>query len=87
MEYEWDEAKRLYNLEKHGVDFWSIYSFNWDTALIEFSPRGLELRWVAVGFIGDRLYSAVYTNRGERRRIISLYKANRRDRRKYERER
>ena len=87
MVYEWDEAKRLSNLEKHGVDFWSIYSFEWDTALVEHSPRGGELRWVATGFIGGRLHLVAYTQRGERRRIISLHKANGRDRRKYERER
>lgn len=87
MDYEWDEAKRLSNLEKHGVDFWSIYLFDWNNAVVEPSPRGGELRWVAIGFIGDRLHSVAFTQREERRRIISLHKANARDRSKYERER
>lgn len=87
MEYEWDEAKRLSNLEKHRVDFSSIYSFDWSTATYEPSPRFGEFRWVATGYIGERLYRVVYTDRGEQRRIISLRKANQRDNRKYERER
>ena len=85
MDYEWDEAKRLYNLEKHGADFWSIYSFDWNNAVAEASPRFGEMRWMAIGFIGDRLHCVIYTDREERRRIISLHKANARDRRKYER--
>ena len=85
MEYEWDEAKNFANLEKHGVDFWSIYSFDWNNAVVESSPRFEEMRWMATGLIGDRLYCVIYTDREERRRIISLRKANPRDRRKYER--
>ncbi len=32
MEFEWDEAKRERNLAKHGVDFASFSSFDWDEA-------------------------------------------------------
>lgn len=87
MEYEWDDAKSLANLEKHGVDFWSIYSFDWNNAVVESSSRFGEMRWMAIGFIGNRLHCVIYTDRDERRRIISLRKANARDRRRYERER
>ena len=85
MDYEWDEAKRLENLAKHGADFWSIYSFDWNNAVVESSPRFGEMRWKAIGFFGDRLHCVIYTDREQRRRIINLHKANRRDRRKYER--
>jgi uncharacterized DUF497 family protein len=30
--YIWDEAKRLSNLAKHGVDFRSVEGFDWDFA-------------------------------------------------------
>lgn len=87
MAYEWDEAKRQENLEKHQIDFLSIYSFDWDSAVQYPSPRSGEMRWMAIGFIDNRLHCVVYTDREERRRIISLRKANARDRRRYERER
>jgi uncharacterized DUF497 family protein len=31
--YEWDEAKRLANQRKHGVDFSSVEAFDWDQAV------------------------------------------------------
>ena len=87
MEYEWDEAKRLENLAKHQIDFSSIHSFEWGSAVRYPSPRSGEMRWMAIGFIGGRLHCVIYTDREERRRIISLRKANARDKRRYERER
>ena len=83
MEYVWDEAKSLSNLEKHEIDFWSVYSFDWHTATYDPSPRFGEFRWVATGYIGERLYRVVFTDRGEQRRIISLRKANPREVAKY----
>ena len=32
MELEWDEAKRLSNLEKHGLDFADASKLDWDNA-------------------------------------------------------
>ncbi len=34
VRYEWDEAKRVENLEKHGIDFMAVRHFDWDTAAI-----------------------------------------------------
>ncbi len=51
MEFEWDEAKRLTNLKKHGVDFADIEEFGWDVALLESdesSDYG-EDRFIALG--------------------------------------
>lgn len=86
VEYEWDEAKRLENQFKHQIDFSIIHAFQWNTSVRYPSPRFGEMRWLAIGFIDDRLYCVIYTDREERRRIISLRKANARDRRRYERE-
>ncbi|MDE2938763.1 MAG: BrnT family toxin [Chloroflexota bacterium] len=85
MEYEWDEGKRLSNQVKHGVDFSEVAGFEWDTAVIQSSPRGGELRHAALGFIGERLHYLVFTIRGNNRRIVSLRKANQRELRRYER--
>ena len=87
VEYEWDEAKRLSNQAKHDADFSEIAAFEWETAVINPSPRYGELRYIATGFIGNRLYQLVYTMRGRSCRIVSLRKANPRESRRYERER
>ena len=83
IHYEWDETKRNSNLDKHRIDFTAIYSFEWDTALIELSHRAGEYRYTAIGYIGDRLHYVVYTKREDNRRIISFRKANRREERRY----
>ena len=76
MMYEWDEAKRAANRRKHGIDFEVVNSFVWETAEIKPSPRGSEMRYAATGYIGTRLHRVIYTERGERLRIISLRKAH-----------
>ena len=70
-------------MEKHNVDFASMDFFEWATALIERSDRFQEVRYVATGYIGQRLHRVVYTLRGESIRIISLRKANLREMRRY----
>lgn len=45
-----------------------------------------EERWVALGLIGSRLHVLTYTVRDENMRLISLRKANRREREYYEEE-
>ena len=57
MQYEWDEKKRLANFVRHEIDFADAVNFEWDTAIEARDDRfdyGEE-RWVAVGFISDRL--------------------------------
>ncbi len=86
MQYEWDEAKRAANFARHGVDFAAAEDFEWDTALATRDTRldyGEE-RWVALGYIGKRLHVLVYTLRAETIRIISLRKANKREKNYYE---
>ena len=82
-EYEWNEAKRRENWEKHGLDFASIELFRWDTAMVERSDRDGEVRYIGVGYMWDRLHYVVFTDRGEATRIISLRRANAAERRGY----
>jgi uncharacterized protein len=86
MRYEWDEGKRAANLARHGVDFMAAEDFEWDTVVETIDDRfdyGEE-RWLALGMIGERLHVLVYTYRAAAIRIISLRKANRREREFYE---
>ena len=76
MPYEWDEAKRRTNLEKHGIDFEQVEAFQWETALLEPSTREGEPRILVLGYIGNRLHALVYVERGPNTRVISLRKAH-----------
>ncbi|MBS1044575.1 BrnT family toxin [Gluconobacter cerinus] len=79
MRYDWDETKRLSNIEKHGVDFVSAEDFEWDEAFIRASQSSNEPRLVALGPIGERLHVLVYSIETRTVRIISLRKANKRE--------
>jgi len=83
--YEWDEAKRIENLVRHGVDFRAATGFDWESAVI-FDDRRRnygEARFLAYGALAGRLHVLVHTLRSERTRVISLRKANRRERAAY----
>lgn len=43
-----------------------------------------EARFIALGYIVDRLYSMVFTVRGDMLRVISLRKANKREVKRYD---
>ena len=77
--YEWDEDKRHVNLAKHGVDFGRMEAFEWDTALVVPEKDHDEPRWIAKGFIGPVLHVAVFAERGDSARIISLRRATKRE--------
>ena len=85
MDYEWDETKSAANVRKHGVGFAVIEDFDWQTAFILPDERFDydEDRWLAIGMIGSRLYAVTYTIRGDRIRVISLRKAEAKERRLY----
>lgn len=86
--FEWDEAKRRRNLAKHGVDFESVWDMDWVNAIrLDDTRKDYgEMRYVALGLIEGQLYFCAYTERGENKRIISLRKANRKERMLYEEE-
>ena len=68
MLYEWDESKRIDTLVTRGVDFADIIHFDWNNATYNLSDRNNEVRWTSLGMIGNRLYHAVWTERGENKR-------------------
>ncbi len=86
MIYEWDDLKRQANIAKHGVDFSLAEDFDWNHATDTEDDRREygETRQVALGFIGTRLHVLTYTKREGICRVISLRKANARERNSYE---
>jgi len=85
--WDWDEAKRLANRAKHGVDFAQIAGFDWAAAVTREDTRGDygERRFLSTGLIGGRLYVCIWTVRAEGVRLISLRKANARERAQHDR--
>lgn len=73
MVFEFDEAKSRGNKAKHGVDFVEAQELWLDDLLIELEARSEdEPRFVVIGMIGGRHYSAVITYRDDRIRLISV---------------
>jgi uncharacterized DUF497 family protein len=86
MRVEWDEPKRLSNLEDHGVDFMDAALIFEGTFLEAEDRRGDygEPRFRALGRVGEDMFMVAYTWRGEVRRIISAWRVNDEGRRRYE---
>ncbi|MHA7880168.1 MAG: BrnT family toxin [Saccharospirillum sp.] len=57
MQFEWDKAKNLANIRKHGIDFSDVPDiFNHPMLTMEDSRDGYsEERWIAIGWIQTRL--------------------------------
>ncbi len=76
VEFEFDEAKSQANKSKHGIDFVEAQVLWFDEMLVEIPARTEdEPRFVVVGMISEKHWSAVITYRGERVRLISVRRA------------
>ena len=80
MRFEWDPEKSQSNKEKHGIDFESARELWSDVDGIEIgAPYPLEDRYIMIGKIGGRLWTAIYTVRKGAVRIISVRRSRRRE--------
>jgi uncharacterized protein len=81
MEVEFDPAKDATNQEKHGVSLAMAIELDWEAALVWVDGRIAygEARMIALAPKTGILYCVAFVDRGERRRIISLRRANRRE--------
>ena len=89
MHFEWDEGKNRENIRKHGLDFndaWEIFAGPLSPELDLRSDYG-EDRWTVIGLLGNRVVVVTFTLvRDEVIRIISLRKALRHERKRFEKE-
>ena len=87
VEITFDPTKDAINIAKHqGVcrlpmplNLNGMTPVTWSDQRHEYG----EHREIALGYIGDRLFHVVFVYRGEKRRIISLRKANQREVKRY----
>ncbi len=85
--FEWDENKAQTNIQKHGVTFEEAAEVFFDPFYQtgDASVDKSEVRDFIIGYtFSQRLLLAVYTDRGDRTRIISARPATRPERIVYE---
>ncbi len=85
MLFEWDEQKRVTNLDQHGIDFADATRvFDGPTLDRKDDRRDYnETRVVALGEIEGIVLSVIYTTRGQAVRLISARRASRDEREAY----
>jgi len=85
LEFEWYSEKERLIAEKHGLDMEAVKRIFDDPLRImqyDMAHSGLEERWQTLGMANGVLF-AVYTERGERIRIVTARKATSEERRIY----
>ena len=84
--YEWDAAKNQSNIAKHGIDFADAPRLFERPMLVRRDRRRdyREHRWIALGDLDGIVVVIVYTRRRRRVRVISLRRANHRERQVYQ---
>ena len=85
IEIEFDPAKAAEALTLKGVDFGdatNVFDGEAIDIVDERRDHG-EQRTITIGFLSDRMFVVVWTQRGSSRRIISMRKANAREQAHY----
>ena len=87
LDFEWDEAKRQKNIEKHKIDFLdAVKIFDNEEAIFTFQDTRQdwgENRFVTIGLLNGIEIAVVHTPRKDKRRIISVRRARTEERAKY----
>jgi uncharacterized DUF497 family protein len=85
-EFEWDGVKARGNLAKHGVSFEAallVFDDLFAIERIDSVGEPVEIRYVITAMAKGVLLTVVYTERGDRIRIISARKATRHEQEEY----
>ncbi len=86
MEVTYSSSKDRENLRKHGISLSRAADFDVDTALfaVDDSQDYGEIRYNAIGWIDAQLYTFTFRQDEDSIRAISLRKATREERRRYD---
>ena len=83
--FEFDEAKSRANESKHGIDFVRAQALWLDPNLLRLPARSdAESRFLFIGMIDGRHWSAIVTYREETLRLISVRRSRLREVQAYE---
>ncbi len=78
MEFEFDPSKSNSNKKKHGIDFYEAQALWNDSDFIEIPLKTIdEPRFLVIGRISEKHWSAIITYRSENIRIISVRRSRR----------
>lgn len=84
-DFEYDDDKSQTNLKKHGIDFLDAQALWKDPDLLEIRARSDdEPRFLVIGLIGPKHWSAVVTYRNGIIRLISVRRSRRKEVELYE---
>jgi uncharacterized DUF497 family protein len=83
MPFEWDAAKRLSNVAKHGIDFEDAKQVFADPRHFTSPSTAHPDRHVAIGMVQGRVIAVVFAQRGDTIRVISARAASRAERSRY----
>jgi uncharacterized protein len=73
MEFEFDETKSVINAEKHGIDFTEAQLLWCDELRLVLQARSeTEPRYAIIASYAGKLWTAIFTVRENRIRIISV---------------
>jgi len=73
MEFEFDPEKSESNKRKHGIDFVEAQALWEDPARLQVPARTQgEARFMLIGRIAGKHWSAIFALRGEKARIVSV---------------
>jgi len=90
MKFEWNERKNRENIRRHGIDFTDAVEAFHHPMLVCLDDRKDygEDRWIGIGLVRSTVVVVVYSEwqQEDRVRIISVRKALRHERERYEKE-
>lgn len=81
--FEWDEAKRLSTIAKHGIDFAAVLTIFEGDHLIIPAKSDAEPRFAAVANWKGTWVTVIFTRRGETLRLITARRARDNERTHY----
>jgi uncharacterized DUF497 family protein len=85
-EFEWNAGKAESNLVKQGVSFEAARRVFDDAFAFErcdFDSAEGEIRYVITGMVNDVILTVVYTERGDRTRVVSARRATKHEQEEY----
>lgn len=85
MNFEFDPEKSASNKIKHGIDFVEAQAIWEDPDRLQVGAQTQgEKRWMLIGCIGNKYWSAIFTLRNSKIRIISVRRSRTQEVEQYE---
>ena len=83
MGFEWDDEKERRNVARHNLNFDATMAILTGKGVERRSDREGEHRWAFTGEHDGKLWTVIFTRRGDNDRIISARRARKNEERDY----